>query len=109
MCIRDSYNCGELGHRRKSWPKTQRRKKQQPRSHMPHAMKKTDGRGKYCSYHQCKIHNDSECLKQKVLKQQTGAFHVSNIGNTHLSAQTAESERPQFQTSLLSCKGLADN
>ena len=36
------YNCGELGHRRKSCPKTQRRKRQQPRSHKPKTKKKPD-------------------------------------------------------------------
>lgn len=92
----ECYNCGELGHRRKSCPKAQRRKQQQPRSHKPNTEKKIDGQGKYCSYHQGKIHDNSECFKQKELQQQAGAFNVTNIGNPHLSAQTAEPEQPNF-------------
>ena len=64
--------------------------------HKPNTKKKARDRGKYCSYHRCKTHNDSDCFKQKELQQQVGAINIANIGTANLSVQTAESGQSKF-------------
>ena len=84
-------NCEEIGHRCNNCRKLQRRRRSQLHKQKANKGKKKGGEGKRCSYHQCRSHDDSGCLKQKERRQQARAINVANVSSAHLSGQTAKS------------------